>query len=361
MGYLIKRMPGHSMLSKVTKMETIIFMLMGLFALSADARPTELLTRTQVMMGTYVSISLPEEQISASSLAFERLKEVEMALSSYNSRAEIYRLNRDHEVAISRDTYEALKLCTRYYKETQGFFDITIGSITKGLFHFGEEESVPSEEELKKARVNFQGLHFNEKKAWTDKGVMIDLGGMGKGFGVEKATDILREQGVKEGIVSLSGDIFCLHECDMAIQHPFDKGELATFSMAQRNTGISTSGNYRRYVISSDYNHLINPKTRHSQRVFASITLISDSVSNSDLDAYATATSVMPKEKALTFLDDMSMIGYLVVTNEKKLYINEKFKNLTKKLKLYPISSLEKKEYIRVPPLRPQSSKMRGL
>ena len=71
--------------------------------------------------------------------------------------------------------------------------------------------------------------------------------------------------------------------------------------MAQENTAISTSGNYRRYVQNSDYNHLINPKTRASQKTFASISLISDRYSNSDLDAYATAASVMPKQKPSLF------------------------------------------------------------
>ncbi len=286
------------------------------------------------MMGTYITISLEKEQMEHSKVVFDRLKKVEMGLSSYDKEAEIYRLNQEHEAAISQDTYEALSLSSAYYKQTNGYFDITIGSITKGLFHFGGEERIPTDKELLAAKVDFKGLHFTRKKAWVDEGVKVDLGGMGKGFGVDKAVELLKAQGVSRGVVALSGDIFCLHACEMSIQDPFSSSSLASFTMAQENTAISTSGNYRRYVQNSDYNHLINPKTRASQKTFASISLISDRYSNSDLDAYATAASVMPKHEAFAFLDSFSRLGYLVVSNDKKVVMNEVFKNLTKGLQI---------------------------
>lgn len=294
------------------------------------------------MMGTYITISLEKNKIEYSKAVFERLKKVEMALSSYDPQAEIYRLNHEHEVEISTDTYEALQLSAHYYKQTNGYFDITIGSITKGLFHFGEQERIPTQTELLDAKVDFKGLHFTRERAWTDKGVKVDLGGMGKGFGVDKAVALLKEQGVSRGVVALSGDIFCLHACEMRIQDPFSDGILARFTMAQKNTAISTSGNYRRYVQSSDYNHLINPKTRTSQKTFASISLISDCYSNSDLDAYATAASVMPKHEAFAFLNAFRELGYLVVSNDKKMVMNKAFKSLTKELELVEIEDSTK-------------------
>lgn len=296
-----------------------------------------LVKRTQVVMGTYVSVSLEKEAVVHSSAVFERLKEVEMALSSYDKDAEIYRLNHNREVLIGKDTYEALSLSTDYYHKTNGYFDITIGSITKSLYHFGENERLPSGNELIKARVNFRGLHFDRSKAWSDRGVIVDLGGMGKGFGVDKAVKLLKEQGVTRGVVALSGDIFCLHACKMSIQDPFSSGSFASFTMAQENTAISTSGNYRRYVQSSQYNHLINPKTRRSQKTFASISLISDLYTNSDLDAYATAASVMPKREAFSFLNAFRGLGFLVVTNDKKMVMNEGFKTLIKELEIKKI------------------------
>lgn len=310
-----------------------------------------------MMMGTYVSISLEKKDLPTSKLVFDRIKKVEKALSSYDKEAEIYKLNFLNEIDISTDTYEALTLSKKYYMQTQGYFDVTIGSITKGLFHFGEELMLPDNTALQKARVHFHGLHFTDTKAYTDKGITIDLGGMGKGFGVDKAVEVLKEQGVNRGVISLSGDIYCLHECEMSIQHPFYEGLLASFTMGEKGMGISTSGNYRRFVKSSEYNHLINPKTHQSQKVFASVTLMSNSISNSDLDAYATAVSVMPYRKALTFLEDIPDLAYLLVTTSKKIHMNDKFTDLTRGFKLYELSDPKKKEYIKVKPLKTQSSK----
>ncbi|MDQ7069017.1 MAG: FAD:protein FMN transferase [Sulfurimonas sp.] len=60
----------------------------------------------------------------------------------------------------------------------------------------------------------------------------------------------------------------------------------------------------------SDNNHLINPKTKESQKSFISLTLIS-TLPNSDIDAYATAASVMPKELAYRFLNSLD-VGYII-------------------------------------------------
>ncbi len=333
-----------------------ISLFIPILALGSLLNAQPLIKRTQVMMGTYVSISLNAEDLMHAKSYFNRIMKVEKALSSYDKEAEIYRLNHEKSVALSSDSYEALLLSQKYYKETDGYFDITIGSITKGLFHFGDKEALPSLFELNSARVDFMGLHLDNKSAWIDKGIKIDLGGMGKGFGVDKAVRVLKQKGIKEAVVSLSGDIHCMHQCKMSVQNPFYEGILASFTMAQNNTAISTSGNYRRYVKDTDYNHLINPKTHQSQRVFASITLISDELSNSDLDAYATAASVMPYSKAVRFLDAQPL-GYLLVTNTKELKINKRLKELTQDLSLFSLVDPRKQEYIKVSPLRTQNSK----
>lgn len=338
-------------------MKIIIINFICIYVLNSIVYAEELIKRTQVMMGTYISVSLEKDQLPLSSEVFKRLHQVEMALSSYDKNAEIYRLNHESKVLLSSDTYEALVLAKQYYKDTNGYFDVTIGSITKGLFHFGEKERIPSNKELLDARVDFHGLHFNKDKAWIDKGIKIDLGGMGKGFGVDKVVELLQYKGLRKGVIALSGDIFCLHACEMAIQDPFSSHALASFKMAQSNTSISSSGNYQRYVKSKEYNHLINPKTKKSQKSFASISLVSTKYNNADLDAYATAASVMPRHKAFSFLNKMKDIGYLVVDENKKIYKNKIFDSLVKDFVYMKPQDLHERVYIKAVPLKFQNSK----
>ncbi len=281
----------------------------------------EMLERTQVLMGTYVSISLPQDKKEALQKSFESLKEVENALSSYDKKADIYRLNHDRRTKISPYTYDALKLSRVYYERSSGYFDITVGSITKSLYRFGEKERLVKCDTLQKAKIGLDGLHFNTKEAWLDEGVVIDLGGMGKGFGVDKVVQYLSEQNITKGTIALSGDIRCLDICSMAIQNPFGEGTIAEFTTKVSNTAISTSGNYRRFIKSKENNHLIDPKRKTSQQLFASITLLSHG-SNSDIDAYATAASVMPLEKAVSFLGSLDL-AYVLVCNNGDQYVSE--------------------------------------
>ena len=290
-----------------------------------------MLERTQVLMGTYANITLPKKEASFLQKSFEILHAVEHALSSYEEKADIYRLNHDRTVRLTPYSYEALALSKKYYKKSDGYFDIAVGSITKGLYKFGEDERLVSEDDLNRADTDIRGLHFNRKKAWLDEGTIIDLGGMGKGFGVDKVAQYLHEQNITEGIIALSGDIRCLDICTMAIQNPFGEGTVAEFVTKEPNTAISTSGNYRRYIESTKHNHLIDPKKRASQQLFASITLLSHG-DNSAIDAYATAAAVMPLEKARSFLDSID-VGYVLITNGGDQYVSDNLGTFVEQLR----------------------------
>jgi len=89
---------------------------------------------------------------------------------------------------------------------------------------------------------------------------------------------------------------------------------LMTFETVGEETGISTSGNYRRFVGERSNNHLIDPKTRTPEKVFASVTLIG-AADSSDLDAWTTAASVMPPQRALAFLASLP-VAYVLVYND---------------------------------------------
>ena len=302
-----------------------------LFFLLSTLLFSEILERTQMLMGTFATISLPKENSIEQQKSFEILRSVERSLSSYDPNADIYRLNHNRSSTLSAHSYEALQLSREYYKASDGYFDITVGSITKELYRFGEETRLANKSELQNAKIDFRGLHFDREKAWLDKGTTVDLGGMGKGFGVDKVILYLQGQNISQGKVALSGDIRCLGICTMVIQNPFGEGSIAEFTTKLPDTAISTSGNYRRFIESKQNNHLIDPNQKQSQQLFASITLLAHGT-NSDIDAYATAASVMPLEKAITFLDGLD-VGYVLITNSGERYINDNIESFVENLK----------------------------
>ena len=280
-------------------------------------------------MGTIARLSAPYTQRVILQKGFERLLELEKSLSSYDTQALIYKLNSSLHVKLNDDTYEALELSKLYYKQSSGYFDITIGSITKDAYRFGEDENIPSVKELNRSNIGFNALVFNENEATLLEGYKVDLGGMGKGFGVDKVYKLYRDADVRDGEISLSGDIRCIAQCTVEIKNPFGKGVIARVKSIKRGLAISTSGNYRRYIGSIENNHLINPKRKRSADIFASITLFSYG-SNADLDAYATAASVMPKEKALAFLDSLDL-GYIIYLNTKEAILSNKLSHFVRR------------------------------
>jgi thiamine biosynthesis lipoprotein len=291
-------------------------------------------------MSTFATISADEKNINLISEGFDIMKDIEMSLSSYNPKARVYLLNKNLHVENDGYLFEALSLCKRYYEITDGYFDITVGSITKDLYQFGESVRVPTSLELQDAKVAFAALRFSEKEVFTDNGIKVDLGGMGKGFAVDKVAEYFRSKGATEAVISLSGDIRCLSTCKIDIQNPFIEDEkMVSFESAKNDLGITTSGNYSRYVSSTKNNHLIDPKAKKPQNSFISITLIGE-LSNSDLDAYATAASVMPAKMAYEFLESLG-VGYIIMQSDEEIVIS---KNIAKYAKNLLFSDTLKKQ-----------------
>ena len=291
--------------------------------------------RTQVGMGTFISIKLNKEDVKYSSRVFDIFKDIENSISSYKNNSVVSRLNKNKSVKLDSFTFESLNISKELYKETNGYFDITIGSITKDLYHFGENELIPHVKVLKDAKVGFGRLSFDESRASLEEHVKVDLGGMGKGYSVDKATEYLKKEGINKSVIAASGDIRCLGSCKIEIQNPYvDPSHvnkpLASFETLGIEMGVSTSGNYNRYVKSTKNNHLINPKSKKSQDKFISITLISD-ISSAKLDGYATAISVMPINQAYEFLKNRK-IAYIILQADKIFIISDNINSFVKNL-----------------------------
>lgn len=282
-------------------------------------------------MGTFVSVKLQKDQITHSSNVFKTFQDIENSISSYDKKSIVSTLNKNKSAKLDNYTYETFKISKEIYKKTDGYFDITVGSITKDLFRFGEDEFIPHKDAIQTAQIGFNRLSFNRYEAKLSQHIKVDLGGMGKGYAVDKAIEYLKSKSIVKAVVAASGDIRCLDSCTIDINDPRSDLPLLSFKTIQKEIGISTSGNYNRYVKVKKNNHLIDPKSKKSQSDFISVTLISD-ISNAYLDGYTTAVSVMPKEKAYSFLKSNG-IAYIILQSDNKLVVSENIKSFVNLLK----------------------------
>jgi thiamine biosynthesis lipoprotein len=284
-------------------------------------------TRTQVHMGTFISVSIPDDQVAHVDSVFNVFREMDAYLSSYKDTAEIARINEAGGGELSSPTEQCLRLALFVAEDTDGYFDPTIGALTLDLYKFGRGGNRnPSAQEIAQARkkVGYQKMKIDGTQVKLAPGMKLDLGGIGKGFAVDAAAARLRSEGVNSAVIAASGDIRCLHACQTAIADPRDSAKkLAIFTAAGEEFSISTSGVSERRG-PGDIHHLLEPATGRSQQTFLSVTLVSQG-GNALLDGVATAVSLMPEAKALEYLKRRPHLGYVLVTRKNELLYNTRF------------------------------------
>lgn len=293
-------------------MKALLILLLSLTLLEANER-------TQIHMGTFISVKTEDE--NRSNAIFALFKMLDQRLSTYKSDSEISQLNQKSEGNVSPVTQKILERSLEMYHLSGGAFDITVGSFSHRGYRFGyQDEHIPSPEELKKLEkfVGAERIILEKNHVKLLPGTMIDLGGIGKGYAVDLSIEMLENAGIDTAVVAASGDIGCLGRCEIDIQDPFHpNGSIATLRSSLKRVAISTSGNYERYIKNTKHNHLLDPKTGTSEQRYASITLI-DTHDNTRIDALATAVSVMESTKAIKLLETLK-IGYILIHNDGEI------------------------------------------
>ena len=310
---------------------------------AAAIKNPDTIERVQSHMGTYGRILIYNGNSQDVDAAFAKIKELDNLLSDYNPNSEISEINNNagiKPIKVDPQVIEVLELAKEVASQTNGVFDPTIGALTIGVYRFGREANVnPSQDDITKAKslVNYKNLIIEGNTVYLEKkGMMIDLGGIGKGFAIQKAVGVLKERDVRSGVVSLSGDIKIFgHQSEIAIRNPDSNKAIATFTSNEDEITISTSGSYERSVnVDGEvYHHLIVPKTGKPGNDFLSLTVVTKD--NSALaDAYATALFILGKDKMFEYIDTHDNIGVFVVFPDKKIYYNKTFTDLVHNLEI---------------------------
>jgi thiamine biosynthesis lipoprotein len=310
---------------------------------AAAASPGEgVIERVQFHMGTYARVLIHGGTNADADAAFLRIKELDALLSDYDPYSEVSEISKmagKRPVEVSQEVLEVLKEAIYVAVETGGAFDPTIGALSIGVYRFGRDGGrVPTDEEVGEAKslVDYRELRINGDEVYLEReGMMLDLGGIGKGYAVEKAVRELKRRGIKKGMVSLSGDMKVFgYDIEIGIRDPDGEGAIASFHTGTGEIAISTSGGYERVIdpMGKVYHHLLVPATGKPGSEFLSVTVALDGDS-ALADAYATALFVMGKDKSVEFLKKHPEIGVFAVMPSHEVYCNETMKSLVRGLK----------------------------
>jgi len=300
----------------------------------------------RLVMGTFARVvavaadsKIADKAIKA---ALAEIENIDKLMSDYKSDSEISRVNKDaftRAVAVSEPTYEVLKRSIEFSKLTGGAFDITVGPLVD-LWHSAKKQnSAPRDEELAAARakVGFEKLILDDQQRtvrFAVEGMRLDLGGIAKGYAVDKAIEAMQRAAAVGGMVDIGGDLRCFGKppkgktkWSVGLQNPdinknADESDLLLI-LKLDSAAVATSGDYQQFALieGKRYSHIINRRTGAGAVGLSSVTIIADSAT--DADALATAVSVMGAEKGLALIKTMPGVEAILITSPPKYEIIE--------------------------------------
>lgn len=324
----------------------LIFSLTIFSGCSKDNKVTEPISRNEILMGTVVTVTLYDSNDeSILDKVFNKVKDLESTLSINENGTLVDKINESagiEPVKVDYDTYTVIKKGLEYAKLSNGLFDISVGPIVK-LWNIGlPEAKVPTPEEIdsKLPLIGYSDVELNDEESTVflkRQGMMIDLGGVAKGYTADVISDILTEEGVKSAIIDLGGNIFAHgkkvngDDWRIGIQNPYsDRGDIVG-TITVKNKSIVTSGIYERYIEKDGikYHHILSPKTGYPyENEIAGITIISDK--SSDGDALSTSVFAMGVEEGMKFVNTQEGIDAIFVTKDNKIYITDGIRDIFK-------------------------------
>ncbi|PLX83527.1 MAG: hypothetical protein C0617_11415 [Desulfuromonas sp.] len=304
----------------------LLLSLVAFFALQRTPKTiSETVSRSRILMGTVVEITAlgadPGGLDEAVEAAFEEMARIERLMSSHLSGSEVARLSAAPEgLEVSAETSEVLELALTVFEESGGAFDPALGRL-KALWSIeSDHPRVPSREQVRTAlatagpgALQMEGRRVDKKSSETS----VDLGGVAKGYAIDRAVDVLRRAGISSASVNAGGDLRLLGDkggrpWKIGLQHPRRQGELlATLDL--EGVAVVTSGDYERYFERDGirYHHLFDPHSGYPASLCRSVTVVAP---RADLaDALATAAFVLGPERGLSLLEGRPGVEGLVV------------------------------------------------
>lgn len=287
-----------------------------------------------------------DDKVKAFRLLEEGVKEIqriEDLLSEFKGDSIIAKINtRAYEIPVhlNPEVTELLKRCLQISKLSQGYFDISVGSLKK-LYQFRNSEfTMPSKKDIQiaKNQVGYNKIHLDADThciRLKQENMHISMAAIGKGYAADSVKQIWKKHTLQGGYIDASGDLTAFGTDEngqpwkIGIANP-DNRDQNLFHIPLNNASVATSGDYEQHFMYKGvrYSHNINPKTGIPVTGIKSVSIFSPSAELSD--AMATAVYAMGIDKGLSFLNQLPQTHGILVDDQNKVFF-------TKQLQYEPI------------------------
>lgn len=291
---------------------------MLLTACQSPRSPTtraEFVRRSQPLLGTFVVVAAygtSRAQLDAAITgAFDEVKRVDALMSIHRADSELSGVNStaaSSRAKVSNDLFQVVTLALSIARESDGSFDPTIRPLTDLWGFIWKEYRLPTETELAAVlpRVNHRFVKLDEREQtirFTTNGVSLDLGGIAKGYAVDRAIRRLQSHGISNALVRAGGDLRVIgappgkSAWDVQLEDPSKSGKRTTIQL--RDAAVSTSGNYENFFVVDGrrYSHILNPHTGLPVEGVVACSVVAPTCV--EADGWSTALFVLGPERSL--------------------------------------------------------------
>jgi FAD:protein FMN transferase len=290
-------------------------------------------------MGSDFELIVIQSSASEAELFFDmacrEIDRIEALISEFipdSETSKINNLKKDENISISEETYQLIIRANNISKLCDGDFDITCKPL-KALYNFKNQKFVlPNDQDLKHTlnRVGYQKINTSQPNtiSFDVNEMSISFAALGKGYAADKVKELWLNNGLKNGVISASGDMTVLGQnidkqaWNIGIANPDNHTDTLMYVPIHSNTAVATSGNYIQFfeLDGKRYGHNINPKNGKPSSFIKSVSVFSPSAELSD--ALSTAVFVKGVEKGLKFISNLPQTYCIIIDDDNQVHFS---------------------------------------
>ena len=307
--------------------------------------PAHLVVRSHLSMGSEVRVTAWTTNEFTTTVAidaaFREFERLDRLLSVWRDGSDVQRLNvsaGDYKVHVSAEIREVLREARQISVWTDGKFDVTFGVLSDlWKFDHDQDNRIPSESEVR-ARlplIDYQAVDIDEHNGTVflpRPGMRLHLGGIGKGYAIDRAAAMLRERGVRDFMIQSGGDLYASGKRDdrpwrVGIRDPRGPADRSFAALDLENATFSTSGDYERFFIHDGvrYHHIIDPDLGAPARGCRSVTIVADRAVLAD--GLSTGVFILGPNAGMALIERLEKVEGVIVTDRNEVLVSSGLKD----------------------------------
>lgn len=300
-----------------------------------------LVERSHMTMGSELAIAAwtanEAQAVAAFDAAFAEVDRLDRIMSVWRPGSELLQINAaagKQPVPVSADIRDVMKTAIQIGDWTGGKFDVTFGALS-GLWKFdaqNQDNSIPTRADIERRLpfIDYRTVQVDDAAGTVflaREGVSAHLGGIGKGYAVDRVAAMLRQAGLRDFLVQFGGDMFVsgrrgTRPWRVGIRDPRGPMDQAFAAVELSDETFSTSGDYERFFLAGGrrYHHIIDPDTGEPARGARSVTIIART--SALADALSTGVFVMGPEDGMALVERLPDVEAVIVTDGNEVLVS---------------------------------------